>query len=178
MTNQPIATDDKKSDSKKKDNIEKIINDCYAQSNKYSALLSTNFRQLAFAFGALFWFAKITFNTSNLVIICGYFSIVLFFSFDALQYYLGLRHFEKIARQFQHDLEVHKILDENMYKVTPTDNIDAIFYVKLIIIILSFFILFYSLIVGMSSQESLKNYPQLSIPYIHIPQSTKPVFNQ
>tara|TARA_B100000676_G_scaffold259727_1_gene268947 strand:- start:1 stop:183 length:183 start_codon:yes stop_codon:yes gene_type:complete len=44
---------------------------------------------MAFAEGVLFWFCKDQFNLSIFLISSGWFFLLLYFTFDALQYLLG-----------------------------------------------------------------------------------------
>lgn len=133
--------------------IEAQISNCYAQVSKYSGHLSNIFRQLAFAEGALFWFSKINFNASNLLLIIGFSILIFYFILDALQYFSGLLEYEKIAKKFHHDYKDNKIYDLEKYDMEPPKYIDVFFYLKLITLVLASVILIYSFINGYTCSE-------------------------
>ena len=67
----------------------------YDQYRTYTDKLSLASRQLAFAEGGVFWiFGK---NNISFDIATGLFFLVIYFIFDASQYYLGMRNYEALA---------------------------------------------------------------------------------
>jgi hypothetical protein len=102
---------------KNKQEIESQISSCYSQVAKYSAHLSNIFRQLAFAEGALFWFSKLHLNASDLSLMIGFSVLIVYFILDAIQYFVGLVEYERLAKKFHDDYKKNKIYDTDNYEM-------------------------------------------------------------
>lgn len=131
-----------------KKEIESQIVSCYNQSAEYSGHLSVILRQLAFAEGALFWFSKLNFKASDILLILGLSALIVFFILDAAQYLVGLTQYENLAKKFHHDYKINKLYDPNKYDMNPPEYIDSFFYLKIFVILIASIILIYSFISG------------------------------
>ena len=110
--------------------IEQFIASCYSEVADYSKEISTICRQLAFAEGALFWYAKtVHFNISNAFIFWSLVCLLCYFFFDAAQYVAGMCKYKKLSNKYHDDFERHHIYDTEHYKIPRKDCILMMFFI-------------------------------------------------
>lgn len=85
--------------------IEDFIEKKIEETNIYSGQLSTVLRQMAFAEAALFWFCKDQFNLPILLISISWVFLLLYFAFDASQYFFGYQHAQGQVNQYLKDFK-------------------------------------------------------------------------
>jgi hypothetical protein len=84
----------------------------------YSDRLSSACRQLAFAEGAVFWAFKEP-NSLSLWVAIGFFILVCYFVTDTLQYYFGMRDYERLGEN------ARNMLHRNGANYSEINNKDA-----------------------------------------------------
>lgn len=128
--------------------IEAFIEKKIEESDTYSGQLSTVLRQTAFAEGVLFWFCKTEFSLSMSLISAGWFFLLLYFVFDAAQYFGGYRHARGQVDQYLKDFKNgNRDLNHYLNQAIPHNAI-SMFKWKIIMIIISSFILIYCFLIG------------------------------
>lgn len=149
-----------------KKEIERHIMFLYREAESYSSRLSSILRQLAFVEGGLFWFSKINFNTPNPILIIGFSFLVLYFVFDALQYFNGLIEYEKLGDKLYRDFKVHRIYIPDNYEEEPPKSIGVLFYIKILIIFISSILLIFIFMNGFSSSMMKTDIPAIIFYYV------------
>lgn len=136
-----------------KTEIEQFIGNCYSEVADYSKEISTICRQLAFAEGGLFWYAKTEhFNVSNGFIFWCLVCLLCYFFFDAAQYIAGMCEYKKLSDKYHDDFEKHKNYDTEHYKIPSKNCILMLFFIlKLLSISLSSGLLIWTYYVGLYS---------------------------
>ncbi len=159
----------KKGIKAKKEEIELFLNRYFQEYECYSRELSVICRQLAFAEGALFWFSKQNLNASDILVSFGFGALIIYFIFDALQYFVGMRKNEQLSNQFYRDYKVNKNYDINNYEIPENHHLilNVFFYFKLIMISLSSALLIYALGHGVYKQLNCTKNLSVNIQLIH-----------
>lgn len=103
-----------------KNDLEENINSCYQASSEYSSALSSICRQIAFAEGALYWFAFTGFHFPAKYIIVGYLFLLFYFFIDSFQYVLGYVAYKRKAKQNVNLLK-NKITKMDLHTITEDD---------------------------------------------------------
>jgi hypothetical protein len=118
--------------------IQKLIDENKRESTEYTVILSSILRQIAFTEGSLFWFLKIQFQVNIISIIIGFTSLLLFFIFDAAQYYSGYTKFKKQAAIFEEN-RANKMVNESDYQDSQGLHLSTTlpFKVKLIFLLIA-----------------------------------------
>jgi hypothetical protein len=118
--------------------IEKVrsqINREWKEYETYTDKVSTVCRQLAYAEGGILW---IVFNiNSNRCIFLVFLFLILYFIFDVIQYYIGMRNYYKLAQEHQkkYERDGEKLKVADIEKPSSTNRTEKqCLYVKLILI--------------------------------------------
>jgi hypothetical protein len=102
----------------------------------YSDKLSSACRRLAFAEGATLWAFKGT-NPLSALLAIGFFILVCYFLADSLQYYLGMRDYEKLADNTRNILQKNKINYGDINKKNVNKRLEKCLTWKLFFIFIS-----------------------------------------
>ncbi|MBX9586501.1 MAG: hypothetical protein K2X50_04500 [Gammaproteobacteria bacterium] len=122
--------------------IDKIINEKYSESADYTRILSEICRKMAFAVGSVYWFLWSYFQIQIFIVIFGFFSLLLFFALDAVQYYNGYKNCERQAKRFEKNRDRNHNTEEDYEDdLYFHDPIDLPFWLKLISLSLAFVLL-------------------------------------
>lgn len=129
----------------RKAEIEQFISSCYSEVADYTKEISVICRQLAFAEGGLFWFARTEFHISNRVLFYAFAFLLSYFILDAFQYLAGMWKYKKIAHKSYDDYKVNKIYFLEKYKIPNKFGLlEFFFYTKLLALGVSSAILIYN----------------------------------
>lgn len=125
---------------KKPDPLDDKIVFSQGRFKKYTAEASKISRQLAFAEGAIFWMIyNLMHNSSKWILVVFYFSLLLFFVFDLLQYLYGANKFESEEEIIKKIQVSNKCIKNINYEIGDEigNNIKKFFNIKLIILCIS-----------------------------------------
>lgn len=130
-------------EAKNKEEIEKKIDEKYHESVEYTKIISTICRQLAFAEGAVLWFLEDKFHISISVMIGCFCALILYFTFDIIQYLIGHIKYSNKGKELEEKYHGQEDYNINNYKNTNDFNkpIEILLYIKLIFIALASFLL-------------------------------------
>lgn len=166
----------KKDVDSKKEEIESFLNRYFQEYECYSKELSLICRQLAFAEGALFWFSKQNLGASEFLVSFGFGVLIIYFIFDALQYFVGMRKNEQLSNQFYRDYKVNKNYDIDNYAIPENHHLilNVFFYMKLIMLSVSSVLLIYALGCGVYKQLGCKEALHVNIQSVNPTQLKNP----
>ncbi|HAT1771127.1 TPA: hypothetical protein I8034_000464 [Legionella pneumophila] len=122
---------------KKNDPLDESIVFAQERFKRYTAEASKISRQLAFAEGAIFWIIYLLMqNGSKWILVSFYFSLVLFFILDLLQYLYGANKFESEEEAIKKIQVLNKGKKDINYEIGDEigNNIKKFFNIKLIML--------------------------------------------
>lgn len=151
---------------KKNDPLDDSVVFAQERYKKYTSAASKISRQLAFAEGAIFWIIYLQMqNGSKWILVSFYFSLVLFFIFDILQYLYGANKFESEEDAIKKIQVLNKGNKDINYEIGDEigNSIKKFFNTKLFMLGIStlfLIIIFASFLFTEQGSSNCKNTPQ------------------
>lgn len=146
--NKVTTSKNEAADNMVRQEIEQFIEKKIEETSIYSGHLSTVLRQLAFGEAALLWFSKEQFNLPIGLISIGWGFLLLYFAFDAMQYFFGYQHAQGQVSQYLKDFKSGiRDLDHYMNQTIPHISI-SMFKWKIAMMIISSTILVFCFSIG------------------------------